>query len=79
MPGTKVGLIAQEVQKIVPEIVTTKPRIENNDGSKETPELKDRLYIEYSRVVPLLIESVKELSSTIDSLKQEITDLKKSK
>ena len=55
-----------------------KPRIENNDGSKETPDLKDRLYIEYSRIVPLLVESVKELSSTIDSLKQELEDLKKS-
>jgi hypothetical protein len=76
--GTNIGLIAQEVQKVIPEIVSEKPRIENNDGSKETPDLKDRLYIEYSRVVPLLIESVKELSSTIDSLKSEIEDLKKS-
>ena len=47
--GPEIGMIAQEVQKIVPEIVSMKPRIENNDGSKETPDLKDRLYIEYSR------------------------------
>ena len=78
LEGQKVGLIAQEVQKVIPEIVSEKPRIENNDGSKETPDLTNRLYIEYSRVVPLLIESVKELSKTIDSMRSEINELKKS-
>ena len=59
--------------------MSTRPRLENTtDGSKETPDLHDRLYIEYSRVVPLLIESVKVLSSKIDSLKSEIEDLKNS-
>jgi hypothetical protein len=76
--GLKVGLIAQEVQKIVPEIVSTKSRIEGEVDEKNQPKFTDRLYVEYSRVVPLLIESVKELSNTIDSLKKEINDLKKS-
>ena len=75
--GLNIGLIAQDVEKVVPEVVSTKPRIENNDGEGENAELKDRLYIEYSQLVPLLIESVKELSKTIENQQKQIDDLKK--
>jgi hypothetical protein len=54
--GHDVGVIAQEVQKVVPEIV-----VERKNGY---------LGVDYKRLVPLLIESVKEL-------KQEVNDLKK--
>ena len=50
-----VGLIAQEVEKVLPEIVA-----ENNEGYKA---------IKYERVVALLVEAVKELKSEIDQLK----------
>ena len=54
--GHDVGVIAQEVQKIIPEIV-----IERKNGY---------LGVDYKRIIPLLIESIKEL-------KQEVNDLKK--
>jgi len=49
------GLIAQEVEKIIPDIVTT------NDGIKG---------INYINIIAFLIEAVKDLSSQIDQLKK---------
>lgn len=51
-----VGLIAQEVEQILPEIVA-----ENNEGYKA---------IKYERVVALLVEAVKELKAEIEDLKK---------
>jgi hypothetical protein len=56
--GKDVGVIAQEIQKILPEAVS-----EREDG---------HLSVSYQKLVPLLVEAIKEL-------KQEIDDLKKSK
>ena len=43
-----VGIIAQEIEKVCPEIVATR-----EDGNKA---------VKYEKLVPLLIESIKELS-----------------
>jgi len=51
-----VGLIAQEIEKVLPEAVIERP-----DGY---------LAVDYIKVVPLLVEAVKELSAKIDSLQQ---------
>jgi microcystin-dependent protein len=56
------GLIAQELEKIIPELVTT-----DEDGWKA---------IEYSHLVPVLIEAIKEQQKVIDSEKQNNRDLK---
>ena len=54
-PGRQMGLLAQDVEKIVPEAVNEK------DGYKG---------VDYARLVPLLIESIKELKKEIDALKK---------
>ena len=54
-PGRQMGLLAQDVEKIVPEAVNEK------DGYKG---------VDYARLVPLLIESIKELKNEIDALKK---------
>ena len=56
--GHDVGVIAQEVQKVVPEIV-----VERKSGY---------LGVDYKRLVPLLIESVKELKQEIEDLKKKV-------
>jgi hypothetical protein len=53
-PGRQIGLLAQNVEKIIPEAVNEK------DGYKG---------VDYARLVPLLIESIKELKKEIDALK----------
>ena len=56
--GHDVGVIAQEVQEIIPEIVT-----ERKNGY---------LGVDYKRIVPLLIESIKELKKEVEDLKKKV-------
>ena len=60
----EVGLSAQEIEKVLPEIVAPAPI---------DPEYKT---IYYERVVPLLVEAIKELSHKIDALETEINSHK---
>ncbi len=53
-----VGLIAQEIEKILPEIV-----VDRQDGFKA---------IKYERVVALLVEAIKELKSDFDRLESKV-------
>lgn len=59
------GLIAQEVQEILPEAVT---QDNEEDGGM--------LRLNYNSVIALLVESVKELSAEVKELKAEIEELK---
>lgn len=62
--GSKeIGLIAQDVEKVVPELVVT-----GSDGIKS---------VKYGNIVALLIEAVKEQQAEIDVLKVELENLKK--
>ena len=56
--GHDVGVIAQEVQKVLPEIV-----VERKNGY---------LGVDYKRIIPLLIESVKELKQEVEDLKKKV-------
>jgi hypothetical protein len=57
----QVGLIAQDVQKVLPESIS-----ENNDG---------HLGIRYTEVIPLLVASIKEQQALIESLTTRLTVL----
>lgn len=62
--GTRrAGVIAQEVQKVLPEVVSANP-----DGT---------LNVAYSNMIALLIEGMKEQQATIEKLQSEINELKK--
>jgi hypothetical protein len=52
----KLGFVAQEVEKILPEAVVYE-------------EDEDRYYIDYNAVIPVLVEAIKELNTEIETLK----------
>lgn len=61
---SSVGLIAQEVEKIIPEVVVTE-RIEDQD-------LKT---VEYANLTSILIEAIKEQQKQIEDLKETVRKL----
>ena len=61
--GTKLGLVAQDVEKILPELVATSP----TDGYQR---------VDYSGAIAPLIKAIQEQQVQIDELKQEIAELK---
>ena len=58
MTGTDYGVIAQEVEEVLPEVVTVR-----DNGYKA---------VKYEKIVPLLIEAIKELKSEIDDLREQV-------
>jgi len=56
--GKDYGVIAQEIESVLPELV-----VEREDGYKA---------VKYDKLVSLLIEGIKELSSEVNQLKQQI-------
>jgi hypothetical protein len=62
MPGRQIGLLAQNVEKIIPEAVN---------------EINGYKGVDYARLVPLLIEAVKELKNENDEQQKQIEQLKK--
>lgn len=64
MPAAKIGLIAQEVRALVPEVVT-------GDATTES------LGMNYAELVPVLINAVKEQQQQIDAVQQKVDALKK--
>lgn len=61
------GFIAQEVEKVLPEVVQTEKTAE---GYKS---------VQYDKVVALLVEAIKEQQKQINSLKTEVKKLRKNK
>jgi hypothetical protein len=64
-----IGVIAQEVEKVVPELVYeyVDPTNEKQESSKA---------VRYELLTSLLIEAIKEQTDIINSLKKELTELK---
>jgi len=57
--GRHYGVIAQEIEKVLPEIVNTAP-----DGTKS---------VAYTEIIPVLIEAIKEQQKEIEQLKKIIS------
>lgn len=64
-PGLQTGLIAQEVKEVFPELV-----IENNKGE---------MSVNYSGMIPYLVEAIKSQQQTINDLQNEIKKMKKNR
>jgi hypothetical protein len=59
--GRHYGVIAQEIEAVLPEVV-------NDSGNEKA--------VSYSEIIPVLIEAIKEQQKQIDTLKAEVAQLK---
>lgn len=71
-----VGLIAQEVEEVVPEVVSKTIVNSVKDGKEKGRSYKRVLY---ENLVPLLIDGMKEQQKQIEELKQRISELEQNK
>lgn len=62
--GNQIGFIAQELEQIFPEFVVT-----SSDGYKA---------VDYARLTPVLVESLKEVNAKLEAQQAEINELKAS-
>jgi hypothetical protein len=65
----QVGVIAQEIQSILPEAVCLAPFDTDKDGNSKSGE--NYLTVQYEKLVPLLIEAIKELTLEVEALKNK--------
>lgn len=72
-----IGVIAQEVQAVVPEAVTLAPFDRDSHDKTKSVSGEDYLTVKYERLVPLLIEAIKEQAATIEVLEERINKLEK--
>ena len=70
----QIGVSAQSVQKVLPEVVDIAPFDLDGDGNSKSGE--DYLTVKYEKIVPLLIESIKDQQKQIDELRRELEALK---
>ena len=70
----QIGVSAQSVKKVCPEVIDRAPfdiETHETDGTQTSKSGEDYMTVNYGRLVPLLIESIKELKAEVETLKQE--------
>ena len=74
----EIGLSAQEVQKVLPEIVKLAPfdRLYDNYGNLTSKSGSNYLTLSYDKLVPVIIEGMKELNKKNKKLEYELSNIK---
>jgi hypothetical protein len=65
-----VGISAQQVQKVLPETIRRAPF--DSDGGEKSKSGQDYLTVQYDRIVPLLIEALKEERKAREALEESL-------
>jgi len=71
----RVGLSAQDVQKVLPQAVKPAPfdqMLDEKTGDVVSKSGENYLTVQYEKLVPLLIEAIKELDDKLDSIKKSL-------
>lgn len=79
--GRHYGVIAQEIEKVLPEVVKTvrfKPKGKEEIEIVPEEEKIEEKAVAYNELIPILIEAIKEQQKEIDGLKAEMADLRNS-
>lgn len=73
--STHIGLSAQEVQAALPEVVKPAPFDCNSaDGNSQSGQ--NYLTVQYERIVPLLVQAIKDQQALIEQQQKQINELK---
>jgi hypothetical protein len=67
MEENEVGLFAQEVNNVLPEAVKIAP-FDTDNGINESVSGENYLTVQYEKIIPLLVEAIKELADKVESL-----------
>jgi len=70
----EVGVLAQEINEVLPEVIKHAPFDRDKDGNSASGD--NYLTVQYEKIVPLLIECIKAQQSQIDELKVCLSKLK---
>jgi len=68
------GVIAQEIQEVIPDAVATAPF--NGNYTRKSGTDNNYLTVKNEKIIPLCIEAIKKLTAKVESLEQENTALK---
>lgn len=69
----QVGVLAQEIQKVLPQVVKPAPfDVDNEDGKVISKSGENYLTVQYEKIIPLLIEAIKEQQLQIEELKSKV-------
>jgi hypothetical protein len=72
-----VGVIAQEIEKVLPEVVTLAPfdyEGVDSSGKKISKSGENYKTVKYEKIVPLLIEAIKELTAKVEMLESRVKE-----
>ena len=67
-----VGFIAQEVEDIIPEVIEVSEGFINTNGEPEDKETENIKTIAYPKLVPYLVDTIKELTKRIEELEKKV-------
>ena len=71
-----IGFLAQEVEKVIPEMVT---REKASDIDAQYGITDEKLGLKYEKLTAILVEAIKEQQKQIDELQREVNNLKSNK
>jgi hypothetical protein len=72
--SSQVGVIAQDIESVLPQAVKRAPFdvMKDDDGIEISRSGQEYLTVQYERIIPLLIEAIKELNTQVQELKGAI-------
>ncbi len=73
--GQKIGLIAQNLQQVLPEVVVDTEWVVNEETGERTEQEAERLGVYYSDIIPVLIKGMQEQQAIIEELQLTIQKL----
>lgn len=74
--GDKLGVIAQEIQKVMPEVVRDYEYKTDETTGVQTKVKSERLGVMYADIIPVLIKGMQEQQQMIEELQNELQQMK---